>query len=507
MILNRQLYPIRGDINLQIKEKWAFKARLNNERWIMNKKNFILPSSILLITACQNQPQQKTELPKPNIVYILADDLGYGDLGCYGQQKIDTPNLDQLAKDGMLFTQHYAGSTVSAPSRSALLTGEHTGHTYIRFNGNYQMRSDPEDITVARNLKDFGYVTAMIGKASTGCSTAPGQPNEKGFDHFFGYLGHAQAHAYFPEFLHRNDKQIDFPENGGSKTWRGETYSPDLILKEALSFIEKEKDNPFFLFYASPLPHAQLWAPIEFEEPYQGKFEETPFKGKNPNKMPHYGISLTPNTTTAAMISRLDWEVGQILKQLTDLGLDKHTIIMFSSDNGPHQEGGRSPEFFNSSGPFRGIKRDLYEGGIRVPFIVKWPGVIEPGTSTDHISAFWDVLPTLTEIAGAPTPKNIDGLSFLPTLRGNDAEQEKHEYLYWEFYERGGKQAVRKGNWKAIKLKVSKDPDTPIELYDLQHDPKEMNDVAGEYPEIVREMADIFNTARTESTIKSLYKN
>jgi arylsulfatase A len=474
----------------------------------MKNKLPVVVSLLMLFSLAVNGESASTpkKNSKPNIIYILADDLGYGDLGCYGQQKIHTPHLDQLAKEGMQFTQHYAGSTVCAPSRSTLLTGQHTGHTYIRFNGNYQMRSDPEDLTVARYLKDAGYTTAMIGKASTGCSTTPGQPNEKGFDHFFGYLGHGQAHAFFPEFLHRNDEQIDFPENGGSRTWRGETYSPDLILKEALSFMEKEKDNPFFLFYASPLPHAQVWAPREFEEPYLGKFEETPFRGKNPDKMPHYGISLTPNATVAAMISRLDWEVGQLLKQLKDLGLDEHTVIMFSSDNGPHQEGGRSPEFFNSSGPFRGIKRDLYEGGIRMPFIVKWPGVVEQGTSSGHISAFWDVLPTLTDIAGAPTPGNIDGISFLPTLQGRDAEQEKHEYLYWEFYERGGKQAVRKGNWKAVRLNVSKDPDAPIELYDLQHDPKELNDVADEHPGVVSEMAGIFNSARTESSEKSLFK-
>ncbi|MCG6188613.1 arylsulfatase [Maribellus maritimus] len=443
---------------------------------------------------------------KPNIIYILADDLGYGDLGTYGQKVIKTPNIDNLAKEGMQFTQHYAGSTVCAPSRSTLLTGQHTGHTYVRFNGDYQMRPDPEDITVARYLKEAGYATAMIGKSSTGCLTTPGQPNEKGFDLFYGYLGHGQAHAYFPKYLHRNREQINFPGNGGSETWRGKIYSPDLMLEEALKFIKEEKDKPFFLFYASTLPHAQMWAPEEFEKPYKGKFEETPFMGRKPGRNPHYGVTLTPNATTAAMISRLDWEVGKILKQLKEMGIDDNTVIMFSSDNGPHQEGGRSPEFFNSSGPFRGIKRDLYEGGIRMPFIVKWPGIVEPGVKSEHISAFWDILPTLTDIAGAKTPKDIDGISFLPTLKGKPKKQKEHEYLYWEFYERGGKQAVRKGNWKAIKQNVSKNPGTAIELYDLNKDPKELNNLADAYPEIVKEMAEIIKTARVESSLKPLFK-
>lgn len=467
---------------------------------------FISIFSIIIFNVKVESATKNKNHSKPNIIYILADDLGYGDIGCYGQKKIKTPNIDNLAQEGMKFTQHYAGSTVCAPSRSTLLTGQHTGHTYVRFNGDYQMRPDPKDITVARYLKDAGYTTAMIGKSSTGCLTTLGQPNEKGFDHFFGYLGHGQAHSYFPKYLHRNTEQIDFPENGGSETWRGETYSGDLILKEALSFIEKEKNNPFFLFYASPLPHAQMWAPKEFEAEYIGKFPEAPFKGKKPGKKPHYGETLTPNTTTAAMISRLDWEVGKILKQLENMGIENNTVIMFSSDNGPHQEGGRSPEFFDSSGPFRGIKRDLYEGGIRMPFIVKWPGVVKPGTSSDHISAFWDVLPTLTDIAGANTPKNIDGISFLPALHGKHAEQKKHEYLYWEFYEKGGKQAIRKENWKAVKLNIRKNQNAPIELYDLSKDPKELINLASEYPEIVKEMNQVFKSARVESSIKPFFK-
>lgn len=457
-----------------------------------------------LDTAYSNEGKKSNP---PNIIYILADDLGYGDLGAYGQELIKTPNIDRLAKEGMQFSQHYAGSTVCAPSRSTLLTGQHTGHTYVRFNGNYQMRPDPKDITVARYLKDAGYNTAMIGKSSTGCSTDVGQPNEKGFDHFFGYLDHGQAHSYFPKYLHRNSEQLDFPNNGGSKTWRGDTYSSDLFLSEALTFIKDKKDEPFFMFYASPLPHAQMWSPEEFEAPYKGKFEETPFMGKKPGReRTHYGVTLTPNATTAAMISRLDWEIGKIMQRLKELGVEDNTIIMFSSDNGPHAEGGRSPEFFQSSGPFRGVKRDLYEGGIRMPFIVKWPGVVEPGLKSDHISAFWDVLPTLTDIAGVNTPNNIDGISFLPTLQGKEEEQKEHEYLYWEFYERGGKQAVRKGKWKAVKQGVSKNPDASTELYDLSNDPKELNNLADQYPQLVKEMEDIMKSARTESDVKPLFK-
>jgi len=447
-----------------------------------------------VIHSCTKNKSKETYV-KPNIIYILADDLGYGDLSVYGQTHFQTPNLDKMAAEGMLFTQHYAGSTVCAPSRSTLLTGMHTGHGYVRFNGDYQMRPDPQDITVARYLKSAGYKTAMIGKSSTGCLTEPGQPNAKGFDHFFGYLGHGQAHAYFPKYLHRNSQQIDFPENGGSKTWTGETYSPDLILDEALTFIKDQKDTSFFLFYASCLPHAQMYVPEEFKKDYVGKFPEQPFSGQ------HYGTTSDPNATTAGMITRLDWEVGKIMAHLKKLGLDKNTVVMFSSDNGPHKEGGRVPDFFNSSGGFRGIKRDLYEGGIRMPFIVRWPGVIKPGSKSDHISAFWDVLPTLTEIAGVDTPNNIDGISLLPTLKGEDLNQKKHEYLYWEFYEGGGKQAVRKENWKAVKLDARQNLSAPLELYDLSKDPQEQKNIASKNPDIVKEMEEIMRSARFESEV------
>ncbi|MDB4335069.1 arylsulfatase [bacterium] len=438
---------------------------------------------------------------KPNIIYILADDLGYGDVGCYGQEKIKTPNIDQMAKDGMLFTDHYSGSTVCAPSRGTLMTGMHTGHAYIRSNGKgLQLRNDPEDLTIGKYLKDAGYATTMIGKACTGCDNTVGHVNDKGFDHFFGYLGHAQAHAYFPDFLHRNRTQIDFPDNGGSRTWRGETYSADLIIDEALMYIRDKKQSPFFMLYSSPLPHAQMWVPEEFMKPYQGKFDETPFEGKKPGvKMPHYGISKEPNATTAGMISRLDWEVGRIMEELEKQGIAENTIIMFSSDNGPHKEGGRVPAFFKSSGPFRGIKRDLYEGGIRMPFIVKWPGVVKPGSRSEHVSAFWDILPTLTEIAGVDAPENIDGISLVPTLKGKHKKQKEHEYMYWEYrYGNNGRKALRKGDWKLLQFTDIKMKTVKYELYNLINDVSESNNLIDSQPVLAETMKALMNSAQTE---------
>ncbi|TKG93709.1 DUF4976 domain-containing protein [Puteibacter caeruleilacunae] len=444
---------------------------------VMMNAKYLLGIGLLMTSSQLVEASNKSKQIKPNIIYILADDLGYGDLGCYGQEAIKTPNLDQLAAEGMKFTQHYSGSTVCAPSRTALMTGLHMGHAYIRSNGKgLQLRNDPMDLTIGRYMKDAGYKTAMIGKACTGCDNTVGHVNEKGFDHFYGYQGHAQAHAYFPKFMHRNSEQIDFPENGGSKTWRGETYSPDLILKEALDYIEDKKDDPFFMIYSSTLPHAQMWVPEEFEKQYIGQFEEKPFGGKG--KMRHYGNTKRPNATTAGMITRLDWEIGKILKQLKEQGLEDNTIIMFSSDNGPHKEGGRVPAFFKSSGPFRGIKRDLYEGGIRMPFIVKWPGVVKAGSTSDHISAFWDILPTLTDIAGVEAPKGIDGVSLVPTLKGKLKKQKEHDYMYWEFIQGSvGKRALRKGDWKLLQFTNLKTKDVTYELYNLKEDIGEKNNI------------------------------
>ena len=459
--------------------------------------SYILLCSLLAgLLACNTINQEREQ--KPNIIYILADDLGYGDLGCYGQQVITTPHIDRLAAEGMRFTDHYAGSTVCAPSRASLMTGFHTGHGYIRMNGKgLELRKDPEDLTVGKYMQNAGYHTAMIGKASTGCDTGPGQVNDKGFDYFFGYLGHGQAHTYFPKFMHKNKEKIDYPKNGGMETWRGETYSPDLFVEEALGYIEDKKDELFFLMYSSPLPHAQVWAPEEFEKRYKGRFEEAPYTGN------HYGTSLTPNATTAAMISRLDWEVGRIMTQLEKLGLAENTVVMFSSDNGPHEEGGRKPEFFQSSGSFRGIKRDLYEGGIRVPFIVKWPGVVKAGATSDHVSAFWDILPTLMDIVEHESPKNIDGISLLPTLKGNDAKQAEHEYLYWEFKRWDqGKRALRKGNWKLHQFTNIKLDEVHYELYNLTNDPAESNNIIKQETKMAAKLKTLMKGAYSESELE-----
>jgi arylsulfatase A-like enzyme len=452
------------------------------------------------VMACNASNCEKKQ--RPNIIYILADDLGYGDLGCYGQEVIKTPQIDKLAGQGMRFTDHYAGSTVCAPSRGALMTGQHTGHAYIRMNDKgLELRKNPDDITVGKYLQDAGYHTAMIGKACTGCDNTPGHVNQKDFNYFFGYLGHGQAHTYFPKFLHRNEKQINYPNNGGEETWRGETYSSDLFIGEALGYIENKKDEPFFLLYSSPLPHAQVWAPEEFEKEYKGKFEEEPFTGRGKNK--HYGTSLTPHATTAAMISRLDWEVGQIMAKLESLGLADNTIIMFSSDNGPHEEGGRKPEFFKSSGPFRGIKRDLYEGGIRVPFIVKWPGTVKPGSTSHHVSAFWDILPTMADIAGVDSPQNIDGISLLPTLKGHNKKQVEHDYLYWEFKKlKNGKRALRKDDWKLLQFTNTKSGKVHYELYNLVDDPAESNNLIQQESKIAAELKALMKGAYSESELK-----
>jgi arylsulfatase A-like enzyme len=443
---------------------------------------------------------------KPNIVYILADDLGYGDLGCYGQKDIRTPNLDQMAKEGMLFTQHYAGSTVCAPSRSCLMTGLHTGHTPIRGNREHKPEGQyplpKEAATIAEVLHKAGYVTGAFGKWGLGYPGSEGDPNNQGFDEFFGYNCQRLAHNYYPYFLRYNAKKVMLPGNNGSQT---EHYGPDVIQRQALEFIETNRNRRFFLYVPSTIPHAELLVPDdEIVRSYRGKFEEKPYKGVDdgPNyKLGGYGSTQTPRANFAAMVTRLDKHVGEILKKLRQLGIEKNTVVFFSSDNGPHSEGGEDPSYFNSSGGIRGQKRDLYEGGIRVPMIAYWPGRIKADSTSKHVSAFWDVFATLAEIAGAEADVQTDGISFVPALRGRDGEQQAHEYLYWEFHEQGGKQAVRKGKWKAVRLGVQKDPSAPVELYDLEADPQESKDIASEHADIVAEMMEIMRTARTDSPV------
>jgi arylsulfatase A len=428
---------------------------------------------------------------QPNIIFILADDLGYGDLGCYGQKNFATPHLDRMAAEGMRFTQHYAGSTVCAPSRACLLTGQHTGHVYQRGNGNIAFRPDPQDVSIGRMLKQAGYHTAMIGKSGLSCNTQNGaHPNEKGFDHFFGYVGHGAAHRYYPPSLWRNGKKVFYPDNHGKE---GKDYSTDLFLADAKKYLNEHRDGPFFLHLALQAPHADLNVPAKWRDPFIGKFEEKPHTKDN-----HYRAETHSKATFAGMVTHLDDAVGQILDQLRELGIEENTLVFFSSDNGPMSEGGWDRDHFDSNGPLRGGKRDMYEGGIRVPLIAWQPGTIKPGSTSDHVSAFWDFVPTACEAAGVAPPTDVDGISYLPTLRG-EGKQQEHDYLYWEFYERGGKQAVRQGDWKAVRLDVEKDPNGPIELYNLSEDLGETRNVAAEHPEIVARFEQLMRDAHVDN--------
>jgi arylsulfatase A-like enzyme len=447
-----------------------------------------------LLNGCQTSRPATDASPKklPNIIFILADDLGFGDLGCYGQDKIATPNIDQLAFEGMLFTDHYAGSTVCAPSRCCLMTGLHTGHALIRGNARVPLR--PSDVTVAELLKNAGYKTAIIGKWGLGEADSTGIPNNQGFDYWFGYLNQRHAHNYYPEFLWRNERKVPLegnklpsPQPGGwGRSVNQVTYSHDLFAEEALRFVEKNKTGPFFLYLALTIPHANNEAGNKgMEVPSLDRYAAAPWP--------------EPQKAHAAMITRMDRDIGRLMQKLGALGIDENTLVMFSSDNGPHKEGGADPAFFNSSGPLRGYKRALYEGGIRVPLIARWPGAITPGSTTHHVSAFWDFLPTCCDLAGIQPPPGIDGISMFPTLLGGPGDQRKHDFLYWEFHEQGKKQAVRLGRWKGVRLNVAKDPDAPIQLYDLNEDIAETKNLAADHPDVVAKIAQIMTSARTPS--------
>ncbi len=475
----------------------------------MKKLVFILPILAMLIISCQTQSKKiatlsEVEGQKPNIIYILADDLGYGDLSFQGQTHFQTPNIDQLAKEGMTFTQHYAGSTVCSPSRSVLLTGQHTGHTPIRGNkrdafGNWPMSA--ESVTLAEILKENGYTTGAFGKWGLGCPGSEGDPNNQGFDEFFGYNDQTLAHNYYPAFLNHNQDTVWLNENAGKEN---EIYAPIPIHEQALKFIEDNKNKPFFMYYPSVIPHAELFAPEEYIEKYRGKFlPEKQFNGIDDGpkyKKGGYGSQSEAHAAFAAMINLLDDQVGEIVAKLKELGIDDNTIIMFSSDNGPHLEGGADPDYFDSNGIYKGYKRDLYEGGIHAPMIVWWPGKVKAASTTNHISAFWDLMPTITELIGASTPENIDGISFLPSLLG-EKNQEKHNYLYWEFHEKNGRLAIRQGDWKLIRYDVFIPENTTTELYNLKTDPCEENNVANENPEITAKLLKLMESARTPSDV------
>ncbi len=462
-----------------------------------SKSTFVFTFGLAFIFAALLQPcfaKENVKPHTPNIVIIMADDLGYGDLGCYGQDSFATPNIDRLATEGMLFTQHYAGSTVCAPSRATLLTGQHTGHVYQRANGQLQFREDPQDICVAKYLKSAGYHTAMIGKSGLSCNSEDGSlPNRKGFDHFFGYVSHVEAHRYYPPRLWRNGEEIKYPNNHGKK---GEEYSGDLFLKDTLEYLDQRNTErvPFFLHVSLQQPHADLSVPKEWIEPFVGKFQEKPYRGG------HYRSVRYPKSTYAGMINYLDTSVGKIVTKIDELGMSDNTLVIFTSDNGAMSEGGWSRHYFKSSGILRGGKRDLYEGGIRVPMIARWPGTIKAGSKSEHISAFWDYMPTVCELAGTTCPNNTDGVSFLPTLLGNK-DQPSHEFLYWEFHEEGGKQAVRWGDWKGVRLKVNKNSNGPIELFNLETDPSESENVAKQHPEIVAKIEEVLKDAHEPGVI------
>jgi arylsulfatase A-like enzyme len=448
---------------------------------------FLVIALLCSVLARAQQPNsiqaRLAALHKPNIIFILADDLGYGEVGCYGQTKIKTPNIDRLAAEGMRFTQCYAGTTVCAPSRAALMTGLHTGHTRVR--GNAEMPLAPDETTVAEVLKKAGYRTGAVGKWGLGLQDSPSTPDKRGFDEWIGYLSQTHAHDYYPTQLWRYSSleqpvlsalPLD-PNLYGNKG----LYSHDLFTKAATNFIRVSQNLSFFLYLAYTIPHAQnelkdKGMVVPSDAPYSNEDWPQPEKNK------------------AAMITRMDTDIGLMLQQLKRLKLDTNTVIFFTSDNGPHREGGVKPEFFQSSGPLRGIKRDMYEGGIRVPMIVRWPARIRRGLVSDQVWAFWDFLPTAAEIAGARPPEKIDGISFLPTLMGQP-QTHQHEFLYWEFHENGSKQATRTGDWKAVRLA----PNVPLELYDLKTDLGEAENVADKNPEVVARIEAYLKTARTES--------
>lgn len=467
-----------------------------NHHWVL-----LIPFACIL--SCAPKISTRTAdavVPKPNIIFILADDLGYGDVGVYGQQKIKTPNIDKMAAEGMRFTQFYSGTSVCAPSRSALMTGQHTGHTPIRGN----KATEPEGqwplpaaaVTIAEILKQEGYATGDFGKWGLGYIETSGNPLKQGFDRFYGYNCQSLAHNYFPYHLWDDNTKVELNNTPQSQT----QYAGDMIQSKALEFMGQNSKKPFFMFLSYTLPHAALQLPKgdTLFEHYKKEFNEQPKKILESWDGKGYQPQAYPHAAYAAMVGKLDAYVGQVMQKLKELNIDKNTLVIFSSDNGPHIEGGNDPAFFNSSGGLKGTKRDLYEGGIRAPFIANWPGKIKAGATSNFIGAFWDMMPTFASLAGVKPPQNIDGISILPTLLGNGMQQQ-HAYLYWEFHENGGRQAVRMGKWKGVKYNAAVNPGSPIELYDLDTDVSEKNNVAAQHPDIIKQIANILKQARVEN--------
>lgn len=437
---------------------------------------------------------------RPNVVFVLADDLGFGDLGCYGQKKIRTPSIDRLAAEGMRFTQAYAGNAVCAPSRCCLMTGKHPGHAHVRDNRQWkpdvqwsgQIPLPEGTVTLPGLVRAKGYATGAMGKWGLGSPENTGDPAKQGIDHFFGYYCQGHAHNHYPQYVFRDGKKVELEGNDGSAT--GKQYTQDLFEAEALKFVREHKAGPFFLYLPFTVPHLALQVPEDSLDEYKGKFEETPYRGKA--YQPHD----TPRAAYAAMVTRMDRTVGRLMDLLRDLKLADNTIVVFSSDNGAiGGYAGTDAKFFGSIGNLRDMKGSLYEGGIRVPLIVRWPGRVKPGTTSDLPVAFWDLLPTLCDAAGIDPPKDIDGLSVFPTLLGRE-DQKVHDFLYWEFPSYGGQQAVRAGNWKAVRQKLSKGP-AATELYDLAADPSESKDVAADHPDVVKRLEGLMREQHVPSAL------
>lgn len=466
----------------------------------------LLALSALWPLAARAQRTGQTTRP-PNIVFILADDLGWGDLGSYGQTKIKTPNLDRMAAEGLRFTQFYSGSPVCAPSRCVLMTGKHGGHAYIRNNREVKPEGQwpipAEEVTMAELFKRRGYATGAFGKWGLGFVGTTGDPNKQGFDLFYGYNCQREAHSFYPDHLWRNEQRVEL--EGNNRELTGKHYSHDLIEAEALQFIRNNKDKPFFLYAPFTIPHLALQVPEDSLAEYVGEWDDPPYDGKS-GYLPHP----TPRAAYAAMVTRLDRSVGRVLALLKELQLDNNTLVIFTSDNGgafgevtkdfefkPGRMGGTDYVFFRSTGPFRAFKGSVYEGGIRVPFIARWPGRIKAGQVSELPAAFYDVLPTLCAVAGIKPPANTDGVSLLPTLTGR-GQQAKHEFLFWDFGGYGGQQAVRLGDWKGVRRNLHQG-NLRIELYNLATDISEQRDVAAQHPEIVQRVAAIMGRERTRS--------
>ena len=482
----------------------------------------LLSGAILLAaTAVRQQTAPPRSSALPNFVVVLADDLGYGDIGVNGQQRIRTPRIDRIAAEGLRFTQFYSGSTVCAPSRGTFLTGRHTGHAYVRDNhelGGFldeeergQLPLPADHPTVARWLKARGYSTAVVGKWGLGGPGSSGVPTKQGFDFFFGYLDQKQAHNYYPTHLWRNEERFplrnsyfsphqalvgDPGDPAAYQKYKGADYAIDFMTREAVSWLRAQASKPFFLYFAPTIPHVSLQVPEAALKQYEGAFPETPYTGNN-RYLPHR----TPRAAYAAMITYLDAQVGQILDTLREIGADERTLVIFTSDNGATFEVGGAPtQFFESNGKFRGHKTNLYEGGIRVPMIARWPGRIRAGATSSHVGATWDVWATFADLAGEAPPAGTDGISIAPTLLGGSG-QRAHESLYWEYHADGASQAVRIGRWKGIRRGIAKQPGAPIELYDLERDERETTDVAGANPDIVRRIAGLMRTSRTPAAL------